>query len=51
MNDEDLKLVVDYFRNKAAEMEMANLDLQLQVLKLQKQVTALEDAESDESSD
>ena len=51
MNDEDLKLVVDYFRNKAAEMEMANLDLQLQVLKLQKQVTSLEDAESDESSD
>jgi hypothetical protein len=51
MNDDDLKMVVDYFRNKAAEMEMANLDLQLQVLKLQKQVTALEDAESDESSD
>lgn len=53
MNDDDLKLVVDYFRNKAAEMEMANLDLQLQVLKLQKQVEELAavKADADESSD
>lgn len=54
MNDDDLKMVVDYFRNKAAEMEMANLDLQLQLLKLQRQVdelTAAQEADADESSD
>lgn len=54
MNDDDLKLVINYFRNKASEMEMANVDLQLQLLKLQRQVdelAAAQEADADESSD
>lgn len=51
MNDDDLKLVVDYFRNKASELEMANLDLQLQLLKIQKELNELKGDSPDESSD
>ena len=49
---DDLKLVIDYFRNKAAELEMGNLELQLQVMKLQEALKlATDTADSDEGSD
>lgn len=51
-NDNDLALVVEYFRNKAAELEMQNIQLQLEMRKLQEKVAALEPADvPDESAD
>jgi hypothetical protein len=41
MNEQDTKMVVDYFRNKAAELEMQNIELQLQVMKLAQEVADL----------
>jgi len=48
---DDLKLVIDYFRNKAAELEMSNLELQLQIMKLQEALKSTNTADSDEGSD
>lgn len=41
---EDVRLVIDYFRNRASELEMQNVELQLQIMKLQKALSASEDA-------
>ena len=53
MNEEELKAVVDYFRNKAAELEMQNIELQLQIGRLAKEVADLkaEDSPTDESGE
>lgn len=52
MNEEDAQVVINYFRNKASELELQNVDLQIQVMKLAKQVEQLQNAEvNDEGSD
>lgn len=52
-NNEDILHFVNYFRNKAAELELQNIDLQLQVQKLSDEVKALQSAQptDDESTD
>ena len=53
--NEEFAAILNYFRNKAAELELANIELQLAVGKLQNEVgtlkARLEEAEADESSD
>lgn len=41
MDEQDTKMVVDYYRQKAAELEYNVVELQLQVMKLQQQVAEL----------
>lgn len=50
---EDLLHFINYFRNKATELELQNVDLQLQVQKLAAEVEALKSAQAadDESAD
>lgn len=38
----DLQLVIEYFRNKAATLEFENIELQLQVRKLNARIEAVE---------
>lgn len=38
MNEQESQIVIDYFRNKAAGLEMQNVQLQLQVMKLNEQL-------------
>lgn len=52
-NNEDILHFVNYFRNKASELELQNIDLQLQLQKLTAEVESLKSAQAadDESAD